>query len=288
MKIVTHNGRFHADELLAIAALLLKHPEATVVRSRDENIIASADIVVDVGHLYNPAKLRFDHHQTAGADKRANGISYASFGLIWKEFGEGLSGGSQEAEIVEGKLVMAVDAIDNGIDLSMPIFKGIREYTIGDYLESFEEGAETLEAFDQGFTKALPLALDLLKREITSAKRTVSDWKEVQQIYEKAENKKIIILSGNKHWKHILIPTEAVFVVHSRADGLWGVRAVPKSAESYAIKKPLPASWAGLGEKSLAEVSKVKDAVFCHRDLWLANARTKEGALKLAEIALNS
>ena len=87
MKIVTHNGHFHTDELMAVAVLLLKFPDAEVVRTRDEKIIKQADIAVDVGQIYDPASTRFDHHQPGGARKRENGIPYASFGLVWKEYG---------------------------------------------------------------------------------------------------------------------------------------------------------------------------------------------------------
>ena len=88
MKIVTHSGSFHQDELFAVAALLFIFPDAEVIRTRDDAVIKSADIAVDVGGIDDPNKERFDHHQEGGAGKRANGIPYASFGLVWKKYGE--------------------------------------------------------------------------------------------------------------------------------------------------------------------------------------------------------
>lgn len=288
MKIVTHNGHFHTDDLLAVAALLVKYPAAEVVRSRDEEVIKSADIVVDVGLIHDPARNRFDHHQKAGAGKRPNDIPYASFGLVWQKFGEEIAGGRDEAKIIEEKLVIPVDAIDNGIDLSTPIFDSIKEYSIGDYFESFINGAETLEELDQAFFHALPLAGELLEREIKIAERTVISWKEVRRIYNESENKKIIVLSQGLSWKKVLIPTEAMFVIYPRVDGLWGAQTVPKALNSFEDKKPFPTSWAGLQNEMLASVSGVEDAMFCHHDAYLCGAKTKEGALKLAEKALNS
>ena len=59
----THDGRFHADEIFALAVLNLIFPDLEIVRSRDENVYKNADIIVDVGHVYDPDNLIFDHHQ---------------------------------------------------------------------------------------------------------------------------------------------------------------------------------------------------------------------------------
>lgn len=288
MKIVTHNGHFHADELLAVAALLLKYPNAEVIRSRSEEVIASADIAVDVGQIYDPAKLRFDHHQKGGAGDRPNGIPYASFGLVWRQYGEDLAGGVEEAKIIEERIAMPIDANDNGIDLYEMKFTGFRDYALGDFFETFAYGSETMEDYEAGFTKALVVARDFLDREIAAAKDTVSDWNKVKEIYSLSEDKKIIVLPEPMHWKKVLIPLETYYVVSGRQDNQWAARAVPKNSYGFELKKPFPTSWGGLSHKTLGDVSGVPSAVFCHRDCWLAVAETKEGAIELAKKALNA
>ncbi len=64
MKIVTHNGPFHADEVFAIAALSIffADQDVSIIRSRDPAIIAIGNIIVDVGMEYDGERL-FDHHQ---------------------------------------------------------------------------------------------------------------------------------------------------------------------------------------------------------------------------------
>lgn len=64
-KIGTHNGTFHSDEVLACYMLkvLPEYREATVVRSRDPQVLGDCEIVVDVGAVYDHDKLRYDHHQ---------------------------------------------------------------------------------------------------------------------------------------------------------------------------------------------------------------------------------
>lgn len=287
MRIVTHSGHFHADELLAVATLLIKFPEAEVVRSRDEKVIETGDIVVDVGQIYDPAKRRFDHHQKAGAGERANGIPYASFGLIWKEYGEEVSGGSDEAKVVDEKLVAPIDAGDNGLSLIENSIHGIVPYTMWDYFDSFGNETDDPAGFDKGFFEALPHAKALLEREIRAAQRSVAGWREVEDVYKKSDDKKIIILDRVLHWKRVLIPSEAIFVIWPSSSG-WTVRGVPDDVHSFNTKKPFPTSWGGLEGETLAAVSGVPDAYFCHRNLWIAGTRTREGAIDLAKKALNA
>ena len=59
----THSGTFHADDVLAAAALRLAKPSVTILRSRDMDQLNAADILFDVGRVFNPASCRFDPHQ---------------------------------------------------------------------------------------------------------------------------------------------------------------------------------------------------------------------------------
>jgi len=48
----------------------------------------------------------------------------------------------------------------------------------------------------------------------------------------------------------------------------------------------LPKSWAGKRDRELEKITGVAGAIFCHRNLFLAVAKTKEAILQLAELAL--
>lgn len=288
MKIATHNGHFHTDDLLAVAALLLKFPGAEVVRTRDEEIIKNADIAVDVGLVYDPGKLKFDHHQKEGAGKRENGIPYASLGLVWEKYGEEIAGGAEEAKIIKEKLVMPIDAGDNGLDFYKPLFGDVHEYSLGDYFESFTARAESMDDYDLIFFETLPLAGALLEREIYLARKSVADWMEVRRLYEGSEDKRIITLPAYLHWKKVLVETDAVFVIYPRPNGVWGVQGVPKKLNGFENKIDFPAAWSGLKDEELALTSGVSDAIFCHSGRFMCVARSRDGAKKLAEIALNS
>ena len=65
IKIATHSGGFHTDDVFAVATLQLVHrvENVEIIRTRDEEELAKADIVVDVGGIYDVSSKRFDHHQ---------------------------------------------------------------------------------------------------------------------------------------------------------------------------------------------------------------------------------
>ncbi len=142
MKIVTHDSSFHTDEAFAVATLLIVLGDGEVIRSRKQEIIDSGDYVVDVGMVHDPASKRFDHHQPGGAGERDNGIPYASFGLVWKEYGEKVAGGKREAVLIDRELVQPIDAHDNGVAIAEYKFKDVRDYAIGDFMASFLESRD--------------------------------------------------------------------------------------------------------------------------------------------------
>lgn len=97
--VITHNGRFHADEVLACATLDLIYDQISVIRTRDPQLIhkysQEGAIVVDVGEEYNPSKNLFDHHQSDfqlyySSKARKMGIPLSSCGLVYLNYREDL------------------------------------------------------------------------------------------------------------------------------------------------------------------------------------------------------
>ncbi|MDO8569909.1 MAG: MYG1 family protein [bacterium] len=288
MKIITHSGSFQADDIFAVAILILVIGESEVVRTRDKDQIATADYVVDVGMIYDPRKNRFDHHQPGGAGERPNGIPYASCGLVWKEYGERLAGGREEADLIDTSLMQPLDAHDNGVAIADYRFKGVRTYSIVDFFYSFRTSLhESEEELYKIFMELVKVAKGLLAREIDKAKGVIGGEVKVREAFEMSTDKRIIILSEDLPWGRVLSEKlEVIYVIYPRNDGRWGVRAVPDIG--YTSRRPLPVTWAGKTDKDLQEITGVSDAIFCHRALFMAVAKTKDGAIKLAEIALNA
>lgn len=88
---MTHSGTFHADESLAVYMIksIPKFAQAAVIRTRDEAVISKGTIVVDVGAVYDPQRLRFDHHQRGFEETFSpdHSVKLSSAGLIYKHFG---------------------------------------------------------------------------------------------------------------------------------------------------------------------------------------------------------
>lgn len=293
-KLITHNGSFHSDDIFAAATFSILFEERgesfEIIRTRDKEIINSGDLVFDVGGIFDMEKNLFDHHQKGGAGKRDNGIEYSSFGLVWKKFGEEICDSKEAALLIDKKLVAPIDAGDNGIDLVE------NKYDISPYLiqhafsSMYPTWREDDSNKDEIFLKCVEIAKIFLKREITQATDTILGEKSLMKIYENTEDKRIIILDDNYPFESILCNySEPLFVIYPRkTDNTWGVKAVTKNAITFQNKKDLPESWGGLLEGELAKISGVSDAVFCHRALFLAVAKSREGAIKLAQLALNS
>ncbi|XP_059613544.1 MYG1 protein [Phlebotomus argentipes] len=158
LKIGTHDGKFHCDEVLACFMLrqLDKYRNAEIVRTRKDEILDQCDIVVDVGGVFNKEKLRFDHHQKSFGDSLSSlkpevgdkyTIRLSSAGLIYVYFGEDIISTIlfREAGItldkkslamiykmVYEKFIQEIDAIDNGV----PMYPGEERYSINTNINS--------------------------------------------------------------------------------------------------------------------------------------------------------
>ncbi len=294
-KIVTHDGSFHTDDIFAVATLsvlLEDRKEAfEIIRTRDEDIIKTGDYIVDVGGIYDEELNKFDHHQTGGAGKRENGLLYSSFGLVWKKFGIKIAGGTETAKIIENKLVVPVDANDNGIDLVKNNIPDVFEYTLQDVFAIFSPTALEDEEKDKQFIKALVWAKEILKREIKRATDQIEITKIIKDFYKKAGDKRLIVIdkprvSRFNIWDALQDFPEPLFAVYGDKED-WSVVSIRKEKNSFSNRKGFPSAWAGLRKEELRKITGVEEAVFCHNKLFLAVAKSKEGAIKLAELALD-
>ncbi len=292
-KLITHNGSFHADDIFACATLSLmlekNNEEFQIIRTRDEEIIKTGDYVFDVGGVYDADKNRFDHHQVDFKEKRDNDILYSSIGLVWKKFGKKLCDDQKAVDIIDKKLIAPIDAGDNGINLFGDNKYETLPYLIQNVFYAMrptwkEDDLDT----DEMFLKSVNIAKMVLSREIIQAQDVLSAEESVISIYNKAEDKRIIVLDKNYPVEYVLNNfTEPLFVVYpKKTDNSWAVKTVRKDLKTFENRKDFPASWASLRDEELQKITGVSDAVFCHRGLFLAVAKSKEGAVALAKLAL--
>ena len=107
--------------------------------------------------------------------------------------------------------------------------------------------------------------------------------------YKNSNDKRIIVLDKNYPFEFILFNfSEPIFAIYPRKTGTWGIKAIKANLNTFNNRKNLPAAWGGLTVEELQKITGVPDAVFCHHSLFVAAAESKEGAIKLAQIALES
>jgi len=286
--VITHGGPFHIDEILAVATIdILLKGEYELIRTRDPEIIKTGDYVVDVGGVYESENNKFDHHQEGGAGDRGDGILYSSFGLVWKKFGVDVCGSEEIAEIIDKKIGVYIDADDNGIDV-YEVNKNINVYSLPKAIKIFRPLFGEKRTFDEGFLEALTFVKRLLEREILKAKKYIATKTQAESAYSNAPDKRIIVLDE-------YIPAidvvgaypEPLFIIAPRSDNnTWMVRAVEKNKNTFTARKAFPNDWAGKDGEALINITGVDDAIFCHHSgEFLCVAGSKEGALKLAQIA---
>ena len=294
MRVATHPGNFHADDVFAVAALRLAaalHGEAVeVVRTRDEAVQAAADARVDVGGRDDPATGDFDHHQKGGAGARANGIRYASFGLVWRHVGPRLAGGEEAATSIDERLVQGVDANDTGQTIMESLVGDIRPMTISGVIAalnpSWDEGLSRDEE-DARFEQAVAIATQVLERQLAGSAAFHRARRLVVDAIERAGDPRLIELDRNMPWRETVVSgaPAALLVMYPKSDG-WGLQAVPIAAGSFDNRLDLPAAWAGLSGAELAAATGVDDAIFAHAAGFYASAGSREGITALARLAL--
>lgn len=283
--IATHNANFHADDVFSIAALKHVFPVFNLVRTRDYKIIAKADIVIDVGGVYEADNGRFDHHQKGGAGARKNAIPYSSFGLVWQKYGVAICQGNEKlAATLDRGIVSTIDAIDCGHVEA--VYGGI---TLSQSIAIFNPTWEENGDFDACFNEAVSFASRVLERFIASSKAGLSATEIVAEAIEKAKDPRIIVLEKYTPWKRTVLKLAeaALYVVYPSQTGQWHIQAVPLKLGSYENKKPLPQAWAGLSDAELQEVTGIKDAMFCHNGLFIAGAESFESTMKMASMAVS-
>lgn len=288
MIIGTHHGKFHADEVMAIAILRQLDPGAKVIRSRDPLVLQRCDIVVDVN------RSKYDHH-TAAKEYRENGIPYASAGLVWRDFGEEvvLRYGADDhwqtvMNHIDEKLIQAVDAIDNGIDLD----RDSRLKTFSELIGSFNPPWNSDIDETTPFEDAVQFSSRILANYIHSEVSRIDATGVVKAAFAERPNASLLVLSQFCPWSDSLLEMdsheEVKFVIFPERSGQYRLQVVPKTLGSFEPRKRLPEEWAGKEGTELVELIGRPDAIFCHPARFIAGAKSLETMLAMAEIALRN
>ncbi len=321
--ICTHDGAFHCDE--ALGCHLLRRTEvfagAAVDRSRDAERWGAADVVIDVGAVYDCEKMLFDHHQRGFEETFGHGFAtkLSSAGLVYKHFGEEIvrkalreaAGGVDADERTVRKIYLkmyeefieGVDGNDNGVnvyDTDAPAkYKDNTNLPARvKRLNPAWDEPSTPERQMEQFEKAVALTGsefdDMLgyyaEKWLPARAHVERALDEATRVHPSGE---ILLLETFCPWKEHLYELEAEremktipkFVLWRDAKG-YRVSTIPLNASSFEFRKGLPVAWRGLRDAALSELSGIPGCVFIHAAGFIGGNDTYEGALAMAAAGL--
>jgi len=316
--IATHNGSFHADDVFGVAVLMGVFPAHTLVRTRNGALIEAADFAVDVGGLWDAGSGRFDHHQRGFEGARPGrlmdgvetpGVGYASAGLVWSAHGADYvrafaarTGWQADAQAVaditrsiDSALVQYLDIVDTGQGDVAPGIFGLSALIAQLNSNWMEEAGLDVDAKaslqEQRFREAVAITTRFLDRAILKQISQLRSMDIVRQSPRLFDGRVLHLQEGGMPWTRVVVEEmpEVLFVIYPDSDGRqYQLKTTPIAHGSFTSRKDLPAGWAGLRDAELAAVTGVEDSVFCHLNLFIGGARSLEGAIRLAELALQS
>ena len=304
--LATHSGKFHCDEVFAYSvlrlALGLKQPgrDHVLLRTRRQELIETAAIVWDVGFVFDAESNRFDHHQR-GAPLRDDGTPFSSAGLVWRVYGEravaallGVGGpagfAAAIAAEIDATVVRRIDELDNGVAAGPTLRDTLGLATlIGEFNPTWDDPAGSGPgAGDAAFQDAATLALGVLQRRVGELRARLAAESIVLDAHRGSVDPRILVLDRGMPWKNVIFTHDlpVLFTVSPASNGNWMLDTVPPEPGSFDQRLPLPEAWAGLQGDDLAAVSGVADAVFVHLRRFVGAAKSRDGAIALARLAL--
>lgn len=278
----THDGTFHGDEVTACALLLLfdQIDKDKIFRTRDPEKLQGCEYVCDVGGIYEPAKKRFDHHQSGYQGEMS------SAGMVWKDFHQRGIVDEATYEYFNRSLIQGIDAHDNGKTTCEEGTCSI-SHVISNFVPIRYDAVS--EEQDAAFFQAVDFVWGHLGRLLERFRYINSCREKVRDAMK--ERKKFLLFDEPLPWMESFFELggeehPALFVVMP-SGGHWKVRGIPPNGkERMKVRLPLPHAWAGLLEAELKRVSGIRGAMFCHKGRFISVWETKEDAMRALEMAL--
>ena len=321
--IVVHSSTFHADDSLAVYFLhnTSEFEGAQVIRTRDQSIIDKADVVCDVGGVYNHELRRYDHHQlNFDVTFPDSLIPCASCGLVYIHFGREIitnilkRSGRDPGPYLEllyetmyKSFVKEVDGFDNGVSpyASSPYYR--IETHISNRIQHLNPLWNDPNPDPDGqFQKAVSLignefesfllhyfdnnipAISITE-EAYNSRFDIDNSGQIICLKKACPFEKTLKDLEDKDEKEAVelkkVPPKKVFYAISPRDNTsWNCKAV-KSGRGFELRKPFPCC--GLRDQELSDACGIPGGIFVHKSGFLAVFSTKENALAFAKYSLN-
>lgn len=288
--LITHSSTFHPDDVFSTVFLskIVKNPILCRVNNVDDDA-PNDSIIYDIGFG------TFDHHGP-DAKWRNENLKYCSFGLLWQEYGkEYLKTLTEDYEelwrVIDEKLVMQIDAIDNGIfpSINAPYHLTDLDQVIDFFNKAWNEDVDN----DDNFMIVLPIAEAIFDRIIIRELAKITASKKIEKLIDTSENN-ILILDEYMPYQDAIFNSknpkakDIKVVIFPSNRGGYSIKPMTLNEHTKELVCHFDSKFFGLHDEELATLSNIKTARFVHSSGFLACTNTLEDAILMANNAINN
>lgn len=228
--IGTHYGKFHNDEIMAIALLkIFKYPanHLDFIRIPHANDISEIedldkyDYIIDTGKLYDKVK-HFDHHQYKGGQSSA--------GMIWSYIKDTMNIKDTDFMDIE-ELIYIIDRDDVGDKKA-----GVAE--LPNLINLFNTDDIYAPVQEEAFKMALSFTImivDKMKHKGLAGQEVISKFEQAERLGEYGNV--INIKDRPKHWSNYItgktFPEVDAVIWYNEDNDTWGIKTITKTNDSY-------------------------------------------------------
>ena len=288
LSVGTHDKLFHADEVMACALLAqYYHLPVVIVRTRDPKILTWCDAVVDVGNVFDPEMMRFDHHQETYTGTRSS----AGMVLDWLESKAYID--YDIADQLRYAYMDEIDAIDNGVYPGKPgtsFSNGIGA------LNHHDKDMQNLDPQHIRFEQAVKQVMFLLECLEPGYEQKMKDWEIVRPLVAKVQRTdEILELPEFLHWQAPVGSDDGQHInrviwpeTNGKGEEEWRV-AVPNRPGSIPGKAANPYDLRPGTELPAYDRAKkfIPDLVFVHKNYFIGATSSRDTAYELANLIVD-
>jgi len=288
--LITHGSTFHPDDVFATMFISKMVENPIVCRTNNIDHHNKDAIIYDIGYG------KFDHHQV-DAKVRNNGIKYSSFGLLFSEYGKTYLSKLNIKDVdklytsLEEKLVMQIDAIDNGIfpEINAPYKISDLDKIISDFNLAWNEEGDN----DDQFLEAVLVADKIFTRAIIKENALIEANILVEEKLNEVKDN-ILILDKYMPYEETLWNSknpkakEVKVVILPSNRGGYSIKPRTKNKNTKELAYNFSKEFLGLHDEELVKVSHIKTAKFVHSSGFLGCTDTLEDAIILAKNAIEN
>lgn len=264
-----------------------------IIRSRDQKLLEQAKaaphvFTIDVGGVYAPSLLNFDHHQESMKHTWPDGVPYSSTGLIWtwlKERGHLNVLPRMVQDNLESKLIKMLDAHDNGVE----------KFPLSSFIAGFNRKSSDAQQQGQQFLKAkevLGEAFDNLRYTLElqfEAEKVVKDaWRKAQQ-----KNELFLQLPRDVDYRDCeglareISKNQAKMVILPGQGNRFTIKSIPHE-HSFKAKCPCPENWRGKMHFKLFEGQNPVSVHFAHKSGFMCVIEgSRQDAARVAQYIID-